>query len=110
MWSMGIRNVPKRVRVRLERRRDEDEEASEKVSLSRFVKCFCKFIACNKTITCLKYLYACCFVFEHFLISFFQFAVIHSGQACSGVRFQGSADGGCERIIEKLYIFPFCAL
>jgi large subunit ribosomal protein L31e len=32
IWSMGIRNVPKRVRVRLERRRDEDEEASEKVS------------------------------------------------------------------------------
>mmetsp|Transcript_12996 Transcript_12996/g.9063 ORF Transcript_12996/g.9063 Transcript_12996/m.9063 type:complete len:121 (+) Transcript_12996:36-398(+) len=31
MWSMGIRNVPKRVRVRLERRRDEDEEASEKL-------------------------------------------------------------------------------
>jgi ribosomal protein L31E len=29
---MGIRNVPKRVRVRLERRRDEDEEATEKVS------------------------------------------------------------------------------
>lgn len=31
IWSMGIRNVAKRVRVRLERRRDEDEEASEKV-------------------------------------------------------------------------------
>lgn len=32
IWSMGIRNVPKRVRVRLERRRDEDEDAKEKVT------------------------------------------------------------------------------
>ena len=32
IWSQGIRNVPKRIRVRLERRRDEDEEATEKVS------------------------------------------------------------------------------
>lgn len=31
LWSQGVRNVPKRVRVRLERRRDEDEEAKEKV-------------------------------------------------------------------------------
>jgi large subunit ribosomal protein L31e len=31
IWSQGIRNVPKRIRVRLERRRDEDEEATEKV-------------------------------------------------------------------------------
>ena len=32
IWSQGVRNVPKRIRVRLERRRDEDEEATEKVS------------------------------------------------------------------------------
>lgn len=31
IWSQGVRNVPKRIRVRLERRRDEDEEATEKV-------------------------------------------------------------------------------
>lgn len=34
IWSQGIRNVPKRIRVRLERRRDEDEEATEKVNLN----------------------------------------------------------------------------
>lgn len=31
IWSMGVRNVAKRVRVRLSRRRNEDEEAKEKV-------------------------------------------------------------------------------
>lgn len=30
LWSRGVRNVPKRVRVRLERHRNEDEEAKEK--------------------------------------------------------------------------------
>lgn len=34
IWSMGVRNVAKRVRVRLSRRRNEDEEAKEKVSLT----------------------------------------------------------------------------
>ena len=33
IWSMGVRNVAKRVRVRLSRRRNEDEEAKEKVRL-----------------------------------------------------------------------------
>ncbi len=32
VWSMGVRNVAKRIRVRLSRRRNEDEEAKEKVS------------------------------------------------------------------------------
>mmetsp|Transcript_121364 Transcript_121364/g.170635 ORF Transcript_121364/g.170635 Transcript_121364/m.170635 type:complete len:121 (+) Transcript_121364:83-445(+) len=30
LWSRGIRNVPKRVRVRMSRRRNEDTESSEK--------------------------------------------------------------------------------
>ena len=30
VWSKGVRNVPYRVRVRLSRKRNEDEEASEK--------------------------------------------------------------------------------
>ena len=32
LWSKGVRNVPFRVRVRLARKRNEDEEADEKVS------------------------------------------------------------------------------
>ena len=31
IWSRGVRNVPGRVRVRLTRKRNEDEEASEKL-------------------------------------------------------------------------------
>ena len=31
LWSKGVRNVPYRVRVRLHRRRNEDEEATEKL-------------------------------------------------------------------------------
>jgi large subunit ribosomal protein L31e len=31
LWSQGIRNVPFRVRVRLERKRNEDEDAAEKL-------------------------------------------------------------------------------
>ena len=34
VWSQGIRNVPYRVRVRLTRKRNDDEEAKEKVSHS----------------------------------------------------------------------------
>merc|ERR1712190_650157 len=30
LWSEGIRNIPKRVRVRLSRKRNEDEEAKSK--------------------------------------------------------------------------------
>mmetsp|Transcript_3251 Transcript_3251/g.2802 ORF Transcript_3251/g.2802 Transcript_3251/m.2802 type:complete len:121 (+) Transcript_3251:58-420(+) len=30
LWSRGIRNVPKRVRVRMSRRRNEDAESGEK--------------------------------------------------------------------------------
>ncbi len=33
IWSQGIKNVPKRIRVRLSRRRNEDEDAKEKVIL-----------------------------------------------------------------------------
>jgi len=31
IWAQGVKNVPKRLRVRLERKRNEDEEASEKL-------------------------------------------------------------------------------
>ena len=31
VWSQGVRNVQKRIRVRLSRRRNEDEEAKEKL-------------------------------------------------------------------------------
>jgi len=31
IWSRGIRNVPRRVRVRLARKRNEDEDAKEKM-------------------------------------------------------------------------------
>lgn len=31
IWSKGIRNIPYRVRVRLARKRNEDEEAKEKL-------------------------------------------------------------------------------
>merc|ERR1719408_904719 len=31
VWSKGIRNVPKRVRVRLSRRRNDDEDAQEQM-------------------------------------------------------------------------------
>merc|ERR1712061_362824 len=31
IWSCGVRNVPKRVRVRMSRKRNEDEDAKEKV-------------------------------------------------------------------------------
>lgn len=31
LWSKGIRNVPNRVRVRLHRKRNEDDDASEKL-------------------------------------------------------------------------------
>jgi len=31
IWSQGVKNVPKRLRLRLSRRRNEDEEAKEKL-------------------------------------------------------------------------------
>lgn len=31
IWSQGIKNTPKRIRVRLQRKRNEDEEAKEKL-------------------------------------------------------------------------------
>jgi large subunit ribosomal protein L31e len=31
VWSFGIKNIPTRVRVRLSRKRNEDEEAEEKL-------------------------------------------------------------------------------
>merc|ERR1712083_1165777 len=31
IWSCGVRNVPKRVRVRMSRKRNEDEDAKDKV-------------------------------------------------------------------------------
>jgi large subunit ribosomal protein L31e len=31
IWGQGIRNVPRRIRVRLSRRRNDDEEAAEKL-------------------------------------------------------------------------------
>lgn len=41
VWSKGIRNVPYRVRVRLSRRRNEDEEAKEKVRFCDAVEFLC---------------------------------------------------------------------
>jgi ribosomal protein L31E len=34
VWSQGVKNTPKRIRVRLSRKRNEDEEAKEKVCTS----------------------------------------------------------------------------
>ena len=31
VWSQGVKNVPVRIRVRLSRKRNEDEDAKEKV-------------------------------------------------------------------------------
>lgn len=31
VWSQGIRNPPRRIRVRLSRKRNEDEDASDKL-------------------------------------------------------------------------------
>lgn len=31
VWSQGIKNIPKRIRVRLYRKRNEDEDAKEKL-------------------------------------------------------------------------------
>lgn len=31
LWSRGVRNVPKRVRVRIARKRNEDEDAKEEL-------------------------------------------------------------------------------
>eukprot|EP00612_Vaucheria_litorea_P002764 CAMPEP_0171459448 /NCGR_PEP_ID=MMETSP0945-20130129/4728_1 /TAXON_ID=109269 /ORGANISM="Vaucheria litorea, Strain CCMP2940" /LENGTH=122 /DNA_ID=CAMNT_0011985469 /DNA_START=16 /DNA_END=384 /DNA_ORIENTATION=- len=40
LFSKGIRNVPKRVRVRLSRKRNEDEDAEEKAyTLVEYVPC-----------------------------------------------------------------------
>eukprot|EP01147_Barroeca_monosierra_P000692 gene691-3992_t len=40
IWSRGIRNVPRRVRVRISRKRNEDEEADNKLyALVTFVDC-----------------------------------------------------------------------
>ncbi len=40
VWSKGIRSVPHRIRVRLSRKRNEDEEAKEKMyTLVTYVPC-----------------------------------------------------------------------
>merc|ERR1719389_765331 len=31
IWAQGVRNVPKRIRVRFSRKRNEDEDAKEKM-------------------------------------------------------------------------------
>lgn len=31
VWAQGVKNVPKRIRVRLSRKRNDDEEAKEKL-------------------------------------------------------------------------------
>lgn len=36
VWSRGIKNLPKRVRVSISRKRNEDEDAKEKVRFSYF--------------------------------------------------------------------------
>jgi large subunit ribosomal protein L31e len=38
VWATGVRNVPRRIRVRLSRKRNDDEEAAEKLyTLVEFV-------------------------------------------------------------------------
>merc|ERR1711959_610189 len=40
IWSHGVRNVPRRVRVRMSRKRNEDEDAKEKMfTLVQYVPC-----------------------------------------------------------------------
>lgn len=40
IWATGVKNTPKRIRVRLSRKRNEDEEAKEKLyTLVEFVPC-----------------------------------------------------------------------
>ena len=41
VWHKGIRNVPRRVRVRMERLRNEDEDAAETVSACAAVDTAC---------------------------------------------------------------------
>ena len=39
MWARGIRNVPRKIRVRITRKRNEDEDAKEKFfSLVQYVE------------------------------------------------------------------------
>ena len=39
IWATGIRNIPRKVRVRITRKRNEDEDAKEKFySLVQFVE------------------------------------------------------------------------
>ena len=39
VWATGIRNVPRKIRVRITRKRNEDEDAKEKFySLVQFVE------------------------------------------------------------------------
>lgn len=38
IWAQGVRNVAKRVRVRLSRKRNDDEDAKEKVSNNMSIK------------------------------------------------------------------------
>ena len=39
IWATGIRNIPRKVRVRISRKRNEDEEASESFfSLVQYVE------------------------------------------------------------------------
>lgn len=48
LFSKGVRNVPTRVRVRLSRKRNEDEEATEKVCVlsSLYSCCCCRLVLC----------------------------------------------------------------
>eukprot|EP00753_Platysulcus_tardus_P008342 PLAT15907.1.p2 GENE.PLAT15907.1~~PLAT15907.1.p2 ORF type:complete len:123 (-),score=61.56 PLAT15907.1:258-626(-) len=40
LWSRGVRNIPRRLRVLLSRRRNEDEEADEELyTLASYVPC-----------------------------------------------------------------------
>jgi hypothetical protein len=59
IWSMGVRNVAKRVRVRLSRRRNEDEEAKEKVRAL-----FKRFL--NSILIPIIYLLSCYLLFNIF--------------------------------------------
>lgn len=66
LWSNGVRNVPRRVRVRLSRKRNEDEEAKEKP------------LGSDMGLYRVDWLWA---------------KDVHPGAACAGGELQGLADG-----------------
>ena len=87
IWSQGVRSVAKRIRVRLSRKRNEDEDASEKV-----------LHLCFFALMCLS-LSRWCFSSPFFLILSTFFAVIHVSFACSRKQFQRITDSSCSGFV-----------